>query len=110
MEGFHDAFNHPHELVVHGGQDHALCHKVANGRRNVAETNRKRYRGAPRAAFWREGSSSGRPHQVINVGKREVTLVLPRLPGSEGDAELVPKPLVVEADGGERLDDHVSQC
>ena len=31
-------------------------------------------------------------------------LVLPGLLESKGDAELAPKPLVVEADGGERLD------
>ena len=31
-------------------------------------------------------------------------LVLPGLLGSKGDAELAPKPLVVEADGGERLE------
>ena len=41
---------------------------------------------------------------VIVVGKGEATLVLPRLQGSKGDAELVPKLLVVEDDGGERLD------
>ena len=31
-------------------------------------------------------------------------LVLPGLLGSKGDAELEPKPLVVEDDGGERFD------
>ena len=31
VEGFCDAFDHPHELVVHGGRDRALCHKVAVG-------------------------------------------------------------------------------
>ena len=36
-------------------------------------------------------------------------LVLPELLGSEGDAELAPEPLVVEADGGERLDGDMSQ-
>ena len=51
MEGFCDAFDHPHELIVHGGWDRASCHKVANGRRNVTETERKRYRGAPYVAF-----------------------------------------------------------
>ena len=30
--------------------------------------------------------------------------------GSQGDAELAPKPPVVEADGGERLDGGMSQC
>ena len=46
MEGFRDAFDHPHKLVVRGGQDHALCHKVANSHRGVVETERKRRRGA----------------------------------------------------------------
>ena len=55
MEGFRDAFDHPHELVVRGGQDRAMCHKVANGRRGVAETERKRRRGALCGVFWREG-------------------------------------------------------
>ena len=41
VEGFNDAFNHPHELVVHGKWDRALGHKVAYGRRGVAETERK---------------------------------------------------------------------
>ena len=36
-------------------------------------------------------------------------LVLPRLLGSKGDTELAFKPLVVEVDGGERLDGGVSQ-
>ena len=60
--------------------------------------------------FRREGSSSGKPRHVVGVGKDEATLVLPGLLGSKGDTELVLKPLVVEADGGERLDGGVSQC
>ena len=110
MERFRDVFDHPHELIVHGRLNHALCHKVANGPRSVAETERKRYRGTPYVAFQREGSSSKRPRHVIGVGKSEATLVLLGLLGSEGDAELAPKPLVVEANGGERLDGRVSQC
>ena len=47
---------------------------------------------------------SRRSCHVIIVGKGEATLVLPRLLGSKGDAELAPKPLVVEDDGRERLD------
>ena len=58
MEGFCDAFDHPNELVVRGGQDRALCHKVANGCRGVAETERKRRRGAPCGAFRREGEAA----------------------------------------------------
>ena len=52
----------------------------------------------------REGALFGRLCHVVIVGKGEATLVLPRLLGSEGDAEPVPKPLVVEDDGGERMD------
>ena len=51
MEGFYDAFDHPHELVVHKGQDCVPCHKVAYGRRGVAETEQKCCRGAPHVAF-----------------------------------------------------------
>ena len=58
MEGFHDTFDHPHELVVRGGQDRALCHKVANGRHDVAETERKRHRGALCGVFRREGEAA----------------------------------------------------
>ena len=110
MERFHDVFDHPHEFIICGRWDHALCHKVANGRRSVAETERKCCRGAPYVVFWREGPTSKKPHHVIGVGKGEVALVLHGLLGSKGDTELVLKPLVVEADGGERLDGGVSQC
>ena len=54
--------------------------------------------------LWKEVPLSGRSCHVIVIGKGEATLVLPGLLGSKGDAELAPKPLVVEADGGERLD------
>ena len=95
VEGFRDAFDHPHELVVRGGWDCALCHKVANGRCGVAETKQKRHRGTSYVLFRREG---------------EAAWVLLGQLGSEGDAGLVLKPPVVEADGGERLDGGVSQC
>ena len=94
MEGFHDAFDHPHELVVHGGRDRVLRHKVANSRRGVAETEWKRRLGSPCGVFWREG---------------EAAWVLPGWLGSKGDAGLALKPPVVEADGGERLDGGVGQ-
>ena len=94
VEGFRDAFDHPYELVVRGGRGRALCHKVANGRRGVAETEWKHHRGAPCGVFQREG---------------EATRVLPRWLGSKGDAGPALKPPVVEADG-ERLDGDVGQC
>ena len=83
---------------------------MANGRRSVAETKQKRCRGAPYVVFQREGPSSKKPCHVIGIGMGKAALVLPGLLGSKGDTELVLKPLVVEADGGERLDGGVSQC
>ena len=94
MEGFRDAFDHPHELVVRGGWDRALRHKVANGYRGVAETEWKRHRGAPCGVFLRGG---------------EVARVLPGVPGSKGDTGLALKPPVVGVDGGKRLDGDVGQ-
>ena len=104
MEGFYNAFDHPHELIVREGRDHALCHKVANGRRGVAETKQKRCRGTLHVVLRREAPLSRRSCHVIVVGKGKATLVLPGLLGSKGDAELAPKPLVVEDDGGETMD------
>ena len=95
-------FNYPHELAVHGSLDHAQCHEVASGRRGVAETVRKCCRGAPHVALQRELALSGRSCHVVVAGRGEVTLVLRGLLGSEGDAELAPKPLMVKGGGGER--------
>ena len=83
---------------------------MANGHRSVAETERKRYRGALYVVFQREGPSSRKLCHVIGVEKGEATLVHPGLLGSKGGTELALKPLVVEADGGERLDGGMSQC
>ena len=69
-----------------------MCHKVANGRHGIAETERKRRRGAPCGVFRREG---------------EVARVLPRWLWSKGDTGLALEPPIVEADGGERLDGSV---
>ena len=77
---------------------------MASGRRGIAETERKRCQGALHVVLWREVPLFGRSCHIVVVGKGEVMLVLPGLLGSEGDAELVPKPLVVEDDGGERPD------
>ena len=113
-----------------------LCHKVANGPRGVTETKRKHCWGAPYEVFRREGFPSGEPRHVVGVREGEAAWVLPRCLGSQGDAELALKPLVVEelvvsrgagprcmqlhlrnhrvdcveADGGERFDGSVSQC
>ena len=104
VERFRDMFDHSHELVVHGEWDHALCHKVANGRRGVAETERKRHRGAPYVSFRRDVSLSRRSCHAVAIGHGKAMLLLPRLPWSMGDVELTPKPLMVKAVGGKRLD------
>ena len=83
---------------------------MASDRRSVAETGRKHCRGALYVVFRREGPSSRKPHRIIGVRKGEAALDLPGLLGSKGDTELALKPLMVEADGGERLDGGVSQC
>ena len=56
MERFYDMFNHPQELVVHGGWNHALRHKVANGLCNIAETGWESY-GALLMRYSRESGS-----------------------------------------------------
>ena len=100
MEIFCDVFDYPHKLIVRGWQDHVSCHKVANGRRSIAETERKHCQGAPYVVFRRDVSFSGKLRHVIGVGKGEAALVLPGLLGSKGGIELALKPLVVEDDGG----------
>ena len=69
VERLCDVFDYPHELVVRGRLNHASCHKVANGHRSVAKTERKRCRGAPYVVFRREGSSSGKPRHVVGCRK-----------------------------------------
>ena len=107
MERFRDMFDHPHELVVCRRQDHASCHKVANGHRSIAETKRKCCRGAPHVAFRREVSLPRRSRHAVVVGEGEAMLVLPGLPWSKGGTELAPKPLMVKAIGGKRSDGDV---
>ena len=52
----------------------------------------------------REVPLSRRSCHVVIIGKGKATLVLPELLGSKGDAELAPTLIMVEDDGGERLD------
>ena len=94
MEGFRDAFDHSHELVVRRGRDRALCQEVDDGCHGVMETEWKHPRGTPCGVFWREG---------------EAARVLPGRLGSKGDAGPALKPPIVEADGGERLDGGMGQ-
>ena len=82
MEGFHDVFNHPHEFIIRGRWNHALCNKVANGRRDIAETEQKHCRGTPYEVFQREGFPSDEPCHVIGVREGEAAWVLPRRLGS----------------------------
>ena len=69
MERLHDIFGHPHELIVHGGQRRASCHKVGIGLYGVAETERERYRGASDEVCRREQVPSGKLRH--DVGERE---------------------------------------
>ena len=59
--------------------------------------------------FQRGGLPSDEPRHVVGIREGEAAWVLPGWLGSQGDAELALKPLVVGADGGERLDGGVSQ-
>ena len=77
MERFHDVFDHPHEFIVRGRWNHALCHKVANGRRGIVETERKHCRSAPYEVFRREGFPSGEARHDVGVREGEVARVLP---------------------------------
>jgi hypothetical protein len=51
IERLHDVFDHPHELVVRGGRDHALRHKVANSLCDIVETEWEHCRGASDEVF-----------------------------------------------------------
>ena len=104
MEGLRVVFNYPHELTVRGSLDHVQRHEVASGCRGVAETVRKCCRGAPHVVLRREVALPGRSCHVVVAGSGKVMLVLTGLLGSEGDAELEPKPLMVEGGRGERPD------
>ena len=57
MEGFSNAFDRPHELVVCRKQDRVLGHKVAYGCHGVAETEWKRRQGVPCGVLRREGDA-----------------------------------------------------
>ena len=72
MERFHDVFDHPYELIAHGGWTHALRHKVANGLCGVAETGQEHYRGAPDEVFRRERLSTGKLRHDIGEQEGEV--------------------------------------
>ena len=59
--------------------------------------------------MWCSGERDPPPENHAMSLASERVMVLPRLLGSKGDTELALKPLVVAADGGERLNGGVSQ-
>ena len=69
MERFRDVFGHPHKLVVRRGWGCALHHKVANGPRSIAQTERERYRGAPGEVFQGERFPSGELYHGVGEGE-----------------------------------------
>ena len=77
MERFQDVFDHPHKLIVHGGLNHALGHKVANGLCGVAETKREHCQGAPDEVFWGERFPSAKLRHDISEREGEAAQVLP---------------------------------
>ena len=82
MERFHDIFGHSHELVVHEGWRHALCHKVATSLYGVVETERECYRGALDEVFWGERLSSGMLCHDVSEQEGDAAQVLPGRSGS----------------------------
>ena len=68
MERFHNVFGQPHKLIIHRGWVHALCHEVANGLYDIAQTEWERCRGAPDEVFWGERLSFGKLRH--DVGER----------------------------------------
>ena len=69
MERLHDVFDHPPKLIVHGGWNHVLRHKVANGLYGIAETEREHHRGASDEVLWEERLS---PSKLCHgIGERE---------------------------------------
>ena len=70
MEGFSDAFDHPHKLIVCRGRDRALCHKVVSGHHGIMETKRKRHRGTPCRVVRRVGEAAQvLPGRLVSVQK-----------------------------------------
>ena len=98
MERFYDVFGHHHELIVHRGWGHALCHKVANGLCGVAQTEQEHCRGAPDEVFRRELFSSDKLCHDIGEREGEVAQVFSGRSGSQEGAELALYPSVVEAE------------
>ena len=81
-------FDHPHELIAHGGQNHALRYKVANGLCGIAETEREHHRGASDEVLWEERLSPEKLCHDVGEREGEVAQVLPARSGSLEDAEL----------------------
>ena len=88
MERLRDVFDHPHKLIVRGGWNHALHHKMANGPYDVAETEQEHCRGTSDEVFWREWLPSGKPCHDIGEQEGEAAHVLLGWPGSQEGTEL----------------------
>ena len=69
MERLHDVFDHPHELVIRGGWNHALHQKVTNGLCGIAKSKREHCQDALDEVFWGERLSSSKLHH--DIGERE---------------------------------------
>ena len=82
MERLHDVFDHPHELVVRGGWNHVLSHKVAKGSYDVAKTEREHCQGAPDEVFRGERLSPSKLRHDFGEREGVVAQALPRRLGS----------------------------
>ena len=65
MERHRDVFDYPHELIIRGGWDHALHHKVANSLCGIVETKREHCWGAPNEVFRGERFPSSKLHHDV---------------------------------------------
>ena len=72
MERLDDMFNHPHKLIIRGGWNCALRHKVINGLCGVVETEQEHCRGAPGEVFRGEWLSPGKLCHDIREREDEV--------------------------------------
>ena len=88
MERLRNMFVHPHELIVRGGWDHALRHKVANGLCGVAETEWEHCRGALDEVFQGERLSFSKLCHDVGEREGEVAQVLLERSGSQEGVDL----------------------
>ena len=89
MKRLRNIFGHPYVLIVHRGWRCALCHRVAIGLCDIAETRWECCRGASNEVFQRERLSSSKLCHDIGEREGEVAQVLPGWLGSQEGIELV---------------------